>query len=818
MGTFAQDARFAVKLLVKQKSFTAAALLTLALCIGANTAIFSVLNSVLLRPLPFRHGDRLVHIYNSYPRAGVERGGAAVPDYYDRREEVAALEAVAMTQSRGMTLGGDGRPERVTGMAVTPSFFDVLGISAAEGRTFLEEEGEPGANHQALLSWALWHEQYAGSGDAIGATIRINDVTHTIVGVMPRRFVFEDPDVRVWVPLAFTEEQRSDNARHSNNWAMIARLREGATIAQAQAQVDALNARTDERLPQFRAILEPVGFRTWVVDYRRDLTRDVRGTLWLLQAGVLLVLLIGCVNIANLVLVRSTSRHRELATRAALGAPRTRLARQLVTESLVLAGAGATLGILAGWGGMKAFTALLAAEVPRGAEIALDGTTLLAAIAVAAVAGLLFGAIPVARLIGADLSGVFREEGRSGTAGAATNRWRSGLVVAQVSLAFALLVGAGLMLASFSRTLDVDTGFTSDNLLTASVSLPMTRYADAAVRQQFADRLTERVRALPGVRAAAVTSSVPFGGSFSANAVTPEGRVPRPDESPVAPTDSRVSDGYFETMDIELVAGRTFNASDVEGALPVAIIDEWLAEYFWPGADPIGRRIARGVPEAADDRLEYRTIVGVVGNVRARTLTRENGLGHFYTPAAQEPPGQYFVIMRTAVNPSMMTNTLRAALAEIDPELPLYDVRTMHERIAQSVVTERVRMLLLVAFGSLALFLAVVGLYGVLAWTVAQRSAEIGIRMALGSSAAAVFRMVLGHGARLLAIGLLLGLAASLALGRVVHSMLYGVRPGDPLVLGAVLVLLAVTALAACALPARRAMKVDPLAAMRDGG
>jgi putative ABC transport system permease protein len=814
MGSILKDAGYALKLLVKQKSFTAAALVTLALCTGANAAMFSVLNSLLIKPLPYEGADRLVHIYNSYPRAGVDRGSASVPDYYDRREHIEALEAVALMQSRGMTIGESGRPERVRGRAVTPSFFGMLGVRAAAGRTFLEEEGEPGGNLQAMLSWRLWQDRYGGAADVIGSTIRINDVAHTIVGIMPRAFVFQDADDRIWIPLAFELEQRGDDARHSNNWEMIAKLRPGATIEQAQQQIDALNARNLERTPQFAELLQQVGFRTIVADYRADLTRAVRSTLWLLQAGVLLVLLIGCVNIANLVLVRSTARHRELATRSALGAGRSRLARQLLTESIVLALAGGALGLLVGWGGVRAFSTFAAERLPRGTEIAFDGSAMLAAVAISLLAGLLFGAIPVARLLRADLSGVFRDGGRTGTASRGTQAWRSALVVAQVSLAFALLAGAGLMIVSFARTLDVDPGFEPANVLTASISLPITRYGNAAARRQFTGELLERVRAVPGVSEAAVTNVLPFGEDFNANAVTPEGYTAQTDDAIVAPTIVAVSDGYFEALGIAVTTGRMFHANDTEGAQDVAVIDRSLAERFWPGQDALGRRIAQGVPQGGNE-LRFFTIVGVSENLRSRDLTADDPVGNLYFPAAQTPPGQLFLVVKTSIAPAGVANGIRTALGGIDPDLPLYNVQTMEERLTRSVATERFRMILLAGFGTLALFLAAIGLYGVLAYAVAQRSGEIGIRMALGSSDLAIFRMVVVQGVRLLGIGLVLGLLGSLAVGRVVQTMLYGVAPSDPAVMTAVLALLSLTALAACVLPAWRAMKVDPLVAIR---
>jgi putative ABC transport system permease protein len=816
MASLPQDIRYAVRLLVKQKGFTAAALLTLAVCIGANAAMFSVVNAVLIQPLPFDGAERLVTIYNSYPRAGLERGGAAAPDYYDRRE-LPALEDVALLQGRGMIVGESGRPERVMGMAVTPSFFPMLGVLPVEGRVFLPEEGEPGNEQSAVLSWGLWQEQYGGEASAVGGTIRISDVDHTIVGVMPRDFVFRDPAVRLWIPLAFTEAARSDNARHSNAWEMVARLRPGATIEQAQQQVNALNANINERLPQLAEVVRQAGFSTVVAEYRSDLTREVRGTLWLLQGGVLLVLLIGCVNIANLVLVRATTRRRELATRAALGAHRSRLARQLITESVVLAIAGGLLGLLGAGAAVRGFAAFAIERLPRGTEVALDATTFLVALLVSALAGMLFGALPIARLLRSELSAVIREGGRSATGGRGTNRWLGGLVVAQVALAFTVLVGAGLLMTSFARTLAVDPGFEPAGVLTASLQLPVTRYPDVTSRRQFADRLLERVSAMPGVNAAAVADNVPFSGGFTANAITPEGHTPAPDDPLIAPVFTRVSADYFEAMGIDVQAGRAFSRGDVAGATPVAIVDRYLAERFWPGRDPIGKRIAQGAATIDGTSLQYMTVVGVVAESRVENLTGEQALGHVYVPLPQLPSAGLGIVLRTEATPEAMTGTLRAAVTALDPDLAIYDVRSMEERLAHSVATDRLRTILLAGFGTLALLLAAIGLYGVLAYSVAQRRPEIGIRMALGSSARAIFGMVVRQGARLVVFGLVVGVATSLIVGRMARGLLYGVEPGDPLVLAGVLMVLVTTALAACVLPARRAMRVDPMVAIREG-
>jgi predicted permease len=482
----------------------------------------------------------------------------------------------------------------------------------------------------------------------------------------------------------------------------------------------------------------------------------------------------------------------------------------------VLALLGGVLGLLAGWAGVRAFASFAAEELPRGAEIAMDVRTVVVALAIALTAGLIFGVIPVMRLLRGSLSSVFREEGRTGTASRATRTLRGGLVVAQVSIAFALLIGAGLMVASFVRMLRVDPGFQADHLLTASVSMPVTRYPDDVARRQFTSTLLQRMHALPGVDNAAVTNLLPFGDNMNSSVVTAEGYVPQPEESLVAPINSYVSAAYFSTMGIGIVAGREFTDGDVGDAPPVAIVDRTLAERFWPDRDPIGQRITQGAPDITPEELTYRTVVGVVDDVRVHGITGDQPPGHYYVPLAQQPAGRLFLTARTRGDALAMANTMRALVTELDPDLPLYQVMTMDQRVSASLTTERARMILLVGFASLALMLAAVGLYGVLAYTVVQRSGEIGIRMALGSSSRDVFRMVLGEGARLVATGLALGLVGSIALSRLVSSMLYDVAPTDPVVYVVVLVLLSITALVASAVPARRAMRVDPLVAMRD--
>ena len=818
MQNLIADISYSIRLLAKSRGFTIAALLTLAVCIGANSAIFSVVNSVLIRPLPYPESDRIVTFHNSYPNAGAAEASTSIPDYFDRLEGLTAFEEMALYQNRGLTIGESGRPERMLGTAVTPSYFRVLRVQPARGRSFTDADTDGNAR-KAILSFGLWQERYGGRGDVIGQDIRVNGEPYEIVGVMPRGFGFNDDDTRLWVPFYISVYDRSDERRHSNNQSMIGRLKDGHTVVVAQQQLDALNKRIDERYPQFHEILKNAGFRSYITEYRSELVADVKDTLWLLQAGVFLVLLIGCVNLANLLLVRSISRNRELATRAALGAGRTRLVRQLLTESIVLSLVGGLIGLGLGYALTRVFMTVAPELLPRGGEVQMDWTVALGALVLSFIAGLLFGTIPVVRVMRTDLSSVFREEGRTGTASRGALLLRGGLVVTQVALAFALLIATGLIIASFNQTLGVDTGFKAERLLTASVALPPTKYANDESRRLAMQELTERIRTIPGVQSVGYADVIPFSGDFNSSVLTAEGYVAAPGESLYSPANSVVSEDYFAAMGIELVRGRYFNATDDADGLPVLIIDEALAARFWPGQDPIGKRAYQGVAEITpDDTLEMRTIVGVVRNVRLAGFRGEQPEGHYYWPAAQDPLSRAYLAIRTNVDPASKTGAVRAAAIAIDPDLPVYDDRTMEERVSASLATDRLRMFLLIGFAAIALFLAGIGLYGVLAYSVAQRTGELCIRMALGSSTREVFGLVLSHGLRLTALGLAIGAVLSLVGSRVLHSLLFGVTPYDPRVFGAVIAILTLIAVAACFIPARRATRLQPMNALRTAG
>ena len=819
MERFVQDLRFASRLLFKDRAFTATTLLTLALCIGANATIFAVVNSVLLRPLGVPEPDRLVLLYNSYPRAGVVRASNGVPDYFDRRREVEAFEELALYNSSGLTIGIEGDPQRLRGMYATPSLLRMLRVRPIHGRTFTDAEGEEGADHKAVLTYAFWQQLYAGKAEAVGQQIRISGELYEIVGILPKEFEFLDPEVKLWLPLSFSVEDKSDDSRHSNNWSMVGRLRPGATVMQAQQQVDALNARNMERFPHFKEILINAGFHTVATPLQADLVRGVRTTLYLLWGGVLLVLLIGIVNITNLVLVRSSGRAKELATRHALGAGLARLTRQLLTETVLLTLAGGAIGIAIGLWGVEALVGLGLNRLPRGSEVRIDGVVIAFTLGLALLVGVIVGVVPVLNLRQVNLSQAFREESRSGTAGRGARAMRRALVSGQVGLAFMLLIGAGLLVASFQRVLSIKPGFEPSNVLTARVAAPGSRYPDDPSLRTFANRFLEKVRAVPGIQQAGLTSSLPFGGDYSDSVILAEGYRMAPGESLISPFQIRVSPGYFESMGIKLRSGRFFNDSDIDQSAKVVIVDERLARRFWPGQDPVGRRMFK--PDNAEDlsnpgpKARWFTVVGVVAEVRITGLIEaEDRVGAYYVPAAQDPPRYLTLTVRTAGDPTAVTPSIRRELAAIDRELPLYGVLTMDQRMSESLVDRRTPMMLAAMFAGVALFLAAIGIYGVLAYQVSQRTREIGIRMALGSDAQGIFRLVLSEGVVLLGVGLTLGLAGAFLVRRAMESQLYGVSAMDPLVLSLVAGLLALVALTACTVPARRAARIDPVVAL----
>jgi len=806
-----RDVKFGVKLLLRERGFTLTALLTLALCIGANTAVFTVFRSVLLRPLPYPQPDRLVTMYNVYPGVGVHRGANGIPDYLDRRQEREVFEDVALFGSSGYDVGADGAPQRLFGIYATPSLFRLLRVPPLLGRAFTEEEAALGKEKVVLLSYGLWQQMFAGDRSVMGRDLRLSGAPYKIVGVMPASFEFGSRGTQLWVPFAFTPQQTSDEARHSNAWGMVARLKPGVSLSQAQQRIDALNRRNLERFPKYRKLLEEARFGTRVQGLQDAMVEDIRPTLYLLQAVVAFVLLIGCVNVANLLLVRSNVRRKELAVRYSLGASRGTLGRQLLTESVLLALAGGALGILIGFWGARLLSHLGAEELPRGHTIHPDGTVLSFALLVAVAAGLLFGSIPVWHLFRRNLSDVFRQTERTGTAERGALRTRAAMVICQVSLAFVLLIGAGLVTLSFLRALRVDPGFRPDGVLTARISLPRSRYADEAPARGFFDRLLESARALPRLARVGLTSYLPFGGSTNSSAITIEGYSRAPGEPVPVPGFNTVDSDYFRVMGIPLLRGRAFQPSDTTESLKVVIIDQFLARRYWPDKDPIGAKIRRGV----DPGSPLFTVVGVVGSVKVADLTEQNPVGVLYFYYRQVPSRSVHLVMSAGGDPAAPFNAVRRETAKLDPELPLYDIKSMKERLERSLLSRRAAMVLCLVFAGLALLLAAIGIYGLLAYAVTQRTREFGIRIALGARAADVLAMVFHQGLTLALVGVAIGVAGAYWLTRLMSSLLFEVKPADPAVFLLGAVTLSAVAAGASLLPSLRATAIDPVVALR---
>ncbi len=823
------DIHFGLKQLWKHRGYAATAILTLAVCIGANAAIFTIVNSVLLKPLPVPDSGRILLMSNQYPNAGTgitPFTNSGVPDYYDRLRDTTVYEEQAMYNGTNQAFEINGSPELIRGMAATPSLFRLLHVPPAYGRIFDDSEGEIGNEQKVILSYPLWQQLYGSNAGVVGQQVRLSGRPFTIVGVMPKGFEFADSEARFWIPLAFTAQQKSDDFRHSNSWYNIGRLKPDATIEQAQEQVNAINAANFERFSQFKQLLVNAGFHTRVERLQDVLVRGVRPSLYLLWGGAAFVLLIGAVNLVNVALARSNLRAKELTTRLALGAGRAQVARQLIIESLLLSLSAGAAGIAVGYGILRALDVIGLERIPRAHEIHMDFMVIAAALAVATVAGWLIGLVPAVHLFKVNLSTALREESRTGIGGRKTQALRRVLVVTQVAFAFVLLIGSGLLLGSFRNLLAVDPGFKTEGIITATIGMPRVRYPADKDVVQFTDRVLRTVRAVPGVAAAGGTTIIPLGGNHSDSVILAEGYQMKPGESLVSPMQVTVTPRYFETMGTPLVKGRYFDDRDNEASPGVIIVDERLARKFWPGGDPIGRRMYKPSNPRdllkIDEKTRWLTVVGVVREVQFEDLAgRSTTVGAYYFAAAQPPPPQgaprgLALAIKTSGDPAAVLRAVRAELNKLDPAMPLADVRTMQERVALSLMSRRAAMLLAISFGVIALFLSAVGIYGVLTYLVTQRSREISIRIALGSTPRGVFRLVLREGLWLVGIGFVLGLAGTAALRRVLGGQLYGLGAMDPRVMAIVMVLLGIIALTACSLPARRATRLDPVTVLTE--
>jgi predicted permease len=804
-----QDIRYALRTLRKQPIFTLVAVLTLTLGIGANTAIFSLLYQILLRPLPYPAADRLVFVWNTYPLMGLPQASVSIPDYIDRKTQADAVEDATLFTQRAVNLASGGTPEQLRGLAVTPSFFSTLQRHPFLGRGFAEHEAQPQADRFAILTFALWRSRFGSNASIVGQDIRINGEAYRVVGVLPADFDLPSRDISLLLPFAFTPQQMSDQGRGNEFSSMIARLKPGATVEQLNAQMKTIVDRNLDRLPQFQSFARTSGFGGYAVPIRDQLVGDVRAPLYVLQVGVLVVLLIACANVANLLLMRATGRYRELAIRTTLGAGRGRLLRQMLTEGVVLSVLGGIGGLALGLAGVRALIALSSRQMPGMADASLHPAVLLFTIALAIATGLVFGVVPAFGVMRANTSSILKDDSTRGSAGRGTRLVRSTLVVLEVALALMLLVGAGLLIKSFARITSVNPGFSTENVLTTQLSLAATRYADAASRRTFWQRLAEKCAAMPGVTSVGLTSNVPFNGNVSSGSYSIVGYTPGAGEAAPHGRQEVVGGDYFKAMQIPLLDGRLFNDGDTADSPPVVVVDKYLADKYFSKKRAVGQQILRGGPTPF-------TIVGVVGTINSIDLGMPVTKERIYYPMSQVPRPSMALTLKTGLDPETLVPQVRQAVQELDPEQPLADVRTMDQWVLRSLENRRTPMMLLSLFGAVALILSAIGIYGVLAFGVAQRVREFGIRQALGADQKSILRLVLSQGMLTTAIGLSIGLVGAFVLTTFMRSLLFGVGSRDMPVFAGVTVVLLIVAIAACYIPAKRATEVDPMIALRD--
>ena len=806
------DLRYGARTLLSRPGFAAAAVLTLALGIGANALVFTLIDGVYLSELPYRDADRLVDVYGTWSKMGGGVDSVSIPDYVDLHAGVPALADSALYTNASFNLVASGAPERLQGLRATPSLFSTLGVTAALGRVFSADEALPGKEHVAVLSDTLWRNRFDADPRILERTLRLDGEDYRVIGVLPAQFMFPRTDIGLFVPFAFKPEQLVDDQRGVNYSAIVARLAPGATLAQVEAQTDAVVQRNVERTgaaggDSYASWVAETGARFGVRPLREQLSGRNAGELPLLQGAVALVLLIALANVANLLLTRLTARHGELAVRTALGARRRDVARQLFAEASLLAAFGAVLGLGCAWFGVRVVGS--SGLLPAWVHYALDWRALLFTLGVAAGACVLFGLAPVLASARAQPQAALREATRLSGGGRRARRARAALVVVQLALAVALLAGTGLLLRSFANAARQSPGFSSTHVLSAHLTLPAAKYPDDAAQARMLRRLLDTVRALPGVERAGATTKLPFGGENGGLAFRIEGRA---DDGKLPHASLRsVDEDYFAALQIPVLRGSTFSSADWQDAAKNVVVDETFAQRYFPGGEAVGQHITLGSAPGGD---AY-TIVGVVGNVKHADLTAPSNRPTFYFDLGTRPSDSVFLALRTRDLSPAFVDALRAAVRSVDAEQPLFAIDTLDQRIAASLTGRRVPLQLLGLFAGCALLLAAIGIYGVLAFGVEQRTAEIGLRMAIGADASRVRRGVLADGARLIATGLALGLLGAVAGGFALQSRLFEVAPVDPLILGAVGTLLASVAFAACWLPARRAARLDPLVALR---
>ncbi|MEK6321110.1 MAG: ABC transporter permease [Acidobacteriota bacterium] len=798
------DARYALRMLRKNPGFTAIVVITLALGIGVNTAIFSLVDGILLRPLPYEQPDRLVRVVQSQRQLGLDAWSLSQASFAALRDNTQSLEAVAAYSTSGANLTGDSDPERVSIGNVSADFFKVVGLPPVLGRTFRPGEDTPGNNGVCVISFGFWQRRFAGDPNIVGRSLNLNSTAIEVVGVMPAGFSFPRPETEIWIPLALNPTRTAPYFLRA-----IGRLGAGLSPSEAEAETTSViwdYARQHPDISESRVPLDQgSALKTIVTPLKQAMVGSTQKPLLILLCAVGLVLLIACANVANLLLARATSRVREIAVRFALGATPSRVARQLLTESLVLAFIGAAGGVMLAWLGVRMLDRMPTAGIPRIEVVTVDGRVLAFTAGLAVLTGLLFGMMPALRAYRMGMVAAMHEGGRGGTS---SRRSNSVLVTAQFALSFVLLIGAGLLLMSFQRLQSVDLGFNPEKLLTMSLALPARKYPKPEQSLQFYQSLLDRLGSLPGVRAAGLTTGIPFVGDDNTDNFIVEGHEPGTGDEGVQAQLLAMTPGNLQAMGIPLLRGRDFLESDKSDSQPVAIVDETLARMYWPDGDALGKRV-----ETTGD-MQWMTIVGVVGGIKHGDLA-EKLQPHIYAPLTQSPTVLAKLVIRTDGPPNSTIGAVRAAVSGLDPDIPVYSIRSMDDVIGRTLNSQRLMNLLLTSFSVLALLLAAVGIYGTMSLYVGSRKNEFGIRLALGAQPRVLLRLVLREGMLLIAAGIAIGAGGALVLTRAMASLLFEVSPTDPVVFTGVPLLLVLVALAACFVPARRASRVDPMVALR---
>jgi predicted permease len=812
------DLRYALRMLLKSPGFTAVAVLTLALGIGANTAIFSIVNAVLLRALPYQKPEMLVLLWQRFTRLGLDWVVVSAAEFSDYRDETTRFEGIAAFGYESFNLTGENEPERIQGAVVSASLFTVLGVKPILGRWFTSEENSPGQDDVVVIGHGLWQRRFGSAPGVIGRRIMLNGRSFTIVGVMPKDFEFPLPlfnivggefvgQAELWAPVTFSPNQLK--VRGSRSLGVIARLKSGVSLGQAQAELDMLTNRFAKQYPE--AYPENIGFGVNLYSLGEQTLGSIRSPLWVLMAAVTFVLLIACVNVASLLLARSSARQKEVAIRAALGAERLRLARQFLTESLLLALVGSVLGFILAFWSLDLILVLSADTVPRIKEVKLDTWVFGFTLGASTVAGILCGLAPALQVSKPDVTEALKEGGRNSAGGEGRGRLRNVLVVSEIALALLLLIGAGLLVQSFWRLENVSPGFNPHGVLTMGLSPPSSKYSSGRSVAAFYQQLLQAVEGLPGVKSAGLVNILPLSGSNTDDFFFIEGRASR-DPADIPDEELRVVAGnYFQAMEIPLLHGRYFTKADSEEAPPVIIVNQAFARRYWPAEDAVGKRITKGDPQK---NPLWITIVGIVGDVKHKGLDLE-AKPEFYFHQPQYKKHSMILTVRGFADPRNLAAVVRQEVHKMDREQSVANVKTLEEVVSDSVAPRRLSCVLLGIFAGIALVLASVGIYGVLSYLVTQRRHEMGIRMALGAERRDVLNLVVGQGLRLAILGVGIGLAAAFFLTRFLESMLFGVRSTDPLTFVLVPLTLISVALLACYIPARRATKVDPVVALR---